>query len=83
MRAQVISGRIRVGFTSRTGSNAHFLSADAGIMPRMDDTPVDQILTELEAADAADAPDLADSIAEALAHDLDADPEETDPAPPA
>jgi len=49
----------------------------------MDDTPVDPMLTELEAVDAADAPDLADQIAESLASDLDGDPEEAPPAPPA
>lgn len=34
-------------------------------MPLMDDTPTD-LLTELEAADPAEAPDLADAIAERL-----------------
>ncbi len=74
---------MRVGLTSRMGSNAHFLSADAGIMPRMDDTPADPMITELENADAADAPDLADAMAETLARELDADAEEAPPAPPA
>lgn len=74
---------MRVGLTSRTGSNAHFLSADAGIMPRMDDTPVDSTISELAAADAADAPDLADAVAESLSAALDGETEEEHPAPPA
>jgi len=72
---------MRVGLTSRTGSNAHFLSAGAGIMPLMDDTPVDALISELESADPADAPGLADAVAETLAAALEPDGEGTGPAP--
>jgi hypothetical protein len=45
----------------------------------MDDTPMDEMLSELEDGDPADAPDLADAIADRLAEDL----EEDAPAPEA
>ena len=37
----------------------------------MDTTRIDELLTELEAADPADAPDIADALTAALAHSLD------------
>lgn len=51
-------------------------------MPAMDDTTLDQKLTDLESADPADAPDLADAIASTLS-DLLEDGEGDDTAPPA
>jgi len=50
-------------------------------MPLMDDTPVDALISELESADPADAPGLADAVAETLAAALEPDGEGTGPAP--
>ena len=83
MISHVINGRMRVGLTSRTGNNAHFLSASAGIMPLMDDTPLDSLLSELASADPAEAPDLADKLSEALTEALESGGEEEASAPPA
>jgi hypothetical protein len=41
-------------------------------MQVMDDTPTDRMLTELEDADPADAPPLADAIADTLSDALEA-----------
>ena len=49
------------------------LSPGPAIMPDMDHTPHDELLTELEAADPADAPEKADLIAAALSEQLEAD----------
>ena len=49
-------------------------------MRPMDDTPIDSLLSELEAADPADAPQVADSVADALSERLEADTGEDDPA---
>lgn len=48
----------------------------------MDDTHVDAQLSELAATDPAEAPDLADGLADALTEVLDS-AEEAEPAPPA
>lgn len=60
-----------------------FLSVAEGIMPRMDDTSLDRLVSDLEEADPADAPDIADAIAVELADQLDGPDEEAapDPAP--
>jgi hypothetical protein len=44
---------------------------------------MDDLLTELESADPAKAPDLADSIAAALSEQLESDESEDQPAAPA
>jgi hypothetical protein len=41
----------------------------------MDDTRIDVLLTDLEAADAAEAPEMAEAVARALAERLDHGPE--------
>ena len=69
----VTSGRIAVGFTSRMGNIAPILSHDKAIMESMDHTPPDDLLTGLEAADPADAPEMADAIAAALSEQLEDD----------
>lgn len=56
------------------------LSHNAAIMTPMDHTPLEDLLTGLEAADPADAPETADAIAAALSEQLDdddGDPPET------
>ena len=47
----------------------------------MDDTPIEENLASLEAADPAEAPDIADTIAAELSALLES--EEDDPAPEA
>jgi hypothetical protein len=42
-------------------------------MPVMDDTPLDELLTELETADPAEAPEIADAIAADLSEMLETD----------
>lgn len=69
----VNQGRIAVGFTSRIGNIEVILTHGAAIMPSMDDTPLDDLLTELEAADPAEAPETADAIASTLSEQLEAD----------
>ncbi len=49
------------------------LSHSPAIMPVMDDTPLDDLLTELEAKDPAESPDLADAIAATLSEQLEAE----------
>lgn len=49
------------------------LSRYAAIMAPMDHTPIDDLLSELEASDPADAPDIADAIAVALSEELEAE----------
>lgn len=49
----------------------------------MDDTQLDQLVSELEAADPADAPEIADAAVAGLAEQLDALTREADPAPEA
>jgi hypothetical protein len=49
----------------------------------MDDTQLDQTVSELESADPADAPDFADAAVAELAQQLDALTREADPAPEA
>jgi hypothetical protein len=50
----------------------------------MDHKPIDALLSELESADPADAPPLADRIAAQLSEDLESDSDDgDDPAPPA
>lgn len=51
-------------------------------MPAMDLTPIESLLSDLESADPAEAPDIADEIAERLSTDLEAD-EDDDAAPQA
>ena len=41
----------------------------------MDDTRIDVLLTDLETADAAEAPEMAEAVARALAERLDPRPE--------
>ena len=45
-------------------------------MAPMDDTPLDRMITELESADPAEAPDAADAGAQELARRLDSGDEE-------
>ncbi|MFQ5948369.1 MAG: hypothetical protein ACE5KX_05880 [Acidimicrobiia bacterium] len=45
----------------------------------MDTTRIDDLLSELEEVDPADAPEVADTLAEELASSLDAPPPEDDP----
>jgi hypothetical protein len=78
-----MSGRIAVGLMSRIGSNGRFLSLTRGIMDAMDDTQLDQLVSELESADPADAPEVADTAVAELAKQLDALTREADPAPEA
>ncbi len=53
-------------------------------MPVMDHTPIDDLLSKLETADPADAPDKADETAAALSHDLEShSPEGNPPEAPA
>jgi len=50
----------------------------------MDDTTIDQMLSELESVDPAAAPDIADDVAAALSTQLEADDvsEEENDSPP-
>jgi hypothetical protein len=52
-------------------------------MAFMDDTRIDQLLTELESADPANAPDIADEVASSLSDELEADDGEPTGSPPA
>ena len=53
-------------------------------MRSMDHTPLDDLVSDLESADPADAPDLADAIAARLSAELEEEEEgKVDPAPPA
>ena len=47
------------------------LSHGTAIMPDMDDTPLDDLLSELEESDPADSPETADAIAAMLSELLD------------
>lgn len=47
----------------------------------MDHTPIDRMLTDLEESDPAEAPDIADAAAAALAELLDEEEGGEDPAP--
>lgn len=49
----------------------------------MDDTPIDTLVSELAAADPAEAADLAEAVTEALARELDEVTEEATAAPEA
>lgn len=49
----------------------------------MDDTQLDQLVSELESVDPADAPEVADAAVAELAEQLDALTREADPAPEA
>jgi hypothetical protein len=52
-------------------------------MAVMDDTQLDQLVSELESADPAEAPDAADAAVAELTDQLDALTREADPAPEA
>jgi hypothetical protein len=52
-------------------------------MDAMDDTQLDRLISELESADPADAPEAADAAVAELAKQLDALTREADPAPEA
>jgi len=49
-------------------------------MVRMDHKPTDELLTELDEADPAEAPELADAVADQLERAID---DGAEPAPPA
>lgn len=49
----------------------------------MDHTPIDDLLSELEDTDPAEAPPVADEIARRLSTQLDRDDDGADDAPPA
>jgi hypothetical protein len=51
-------------------------------MPLMDDTQIDRLLTGLEAAEPADAPDMADELAAALEEELEGPPAVPEPTQP-
>jgi hypothetical protein len=52
-------------------------------MASMDDTPIEELVSELEAADPADAPEVADAVAAELARRLDPPDAEASDAPQA
>jgi hypothetical protein len=73
MISHITSGRMAVGLTSRIGSIELILSPGPAIMPVMDHKPLDELLTELETADPAEAPEIADAIAADLSEALETD----------
>ena len=72
MMASVSTGRITVGFTSRIGIKNRFLFLPATIMAIMDTTQTEKMLSDLEEADAAEAPDIADELTSMLTEQLEA-----------
>ncbi len=69
--SHVTTGRANPGFASRIGIKCPLPLPSAEIMRSMDDTHLTQMLAELEAADPANAAEIAERLAELLAERLE------------